>query len=201
MRRLAAVALCFAAPAAALAAAAPAGGPGGSPPLLDCRDRITGAFTIVDGVTRPYRFRVRPRRDTRIGPVAFTGAADYAEGWEELVRDDQWLKTPVLVRRGARVRLQVPEEQRGWMRPHLGAADPPDGVVDVRACRRPATRRECGSGPRTTCRSAWTPYSGGFEIDFAEAPQQGRCAELIVRSGGTVRRERLYRPRAGVCPP
>jgi hypothetical protein len=199
MRRLAAVALCLAAPAAALATATPAGGPGGRPPMLDCRDRITGAMTIVNGVTRPFRFRFRPRHDTRIGPVAFTGAADYAGSWDELVREDQWLKTPVLVRRGARVRLEVPAEQRSWMRPHIASAGEAEGVVDLRGCRRPATRRECGPGPRETCRSAWTPFSGGFEIDFANAPQQGRCAELIVRSGGKARRERLYRPPAGLC--
>lgn len=199
------LALCALCGAGALLAASEdrASGPPGArasgPPdafVIDCRDRISEAFTEVGGVTRPYRFRVRPRRDTVIGPVAFSGALGYDDAvWDDLVRTDDWLKSIALVRRGTRVTLEVPPGQRAWMRlqyAHSGAGAGSARAVSLAGCRRPATRAECGSGPRTTCRSRVTPFSGGFEVDYARAPRQGRCAELIVWVDGNPLRARLY---------
>ena len=179
----------------------PAAAAAGPPDAVvrDCRDRITGAVTIVGGTRRPYRFRVRRRHDTQIGPVAFSGAADSgrAAEWAYYVREDQWLKTIALVRRDARVTLEVPPSQRSWMRLAYGA----ERAVTLAGCRRPAGRRECAPGPRTTCRSAVTPFSGGFEIDYAAAPRQGRCAELSVWVAGQDEplRERVFSPPPAAC--
>jgi hypothetical protein len=76
-----------------------------------------------------------------------------------------------------------------------------DSAVTLAGCRWPPTRAECGPGPRTTRRSRVTPFSGGFEIDYARAPRQCRCAELIVWVEGerSPRRERLFRPRGEHC--
>jgi hypothetical protein len=168
-------------------------------PVRDCRDRITGAVTIVGGVRRQFRFRVRPRHDTRIGPVAFTGMTDAGRDadWAYYVREDQWLKSVALVRRGKRVTLEIPREQRPWMRLVYGGKR----AATLAGCRRPATRAECGRGPRTTCRSAVTPFSGGFEIDYEAAPRQGRCAELLVWVEGerAPRRARIFSPPASAC--
>jgi hypothetical protein len=53
----------------------------------------------------------------------------------------------------------------------------------------------------TACRSGPTFFSGGFEIDYAKAPQQGRCAELIVwvRGEQEPHRVRLLRVEPGEC--
>jgi hypothetical protein len=148
-------------------------------PVRDCGDRVRGAFTEVDGVRRGYEFRVRPRHDTRIGPAAFTGmkAAGRPAEWAYYVREDQWLKSIAMVRRGERVTLEVPREQRSWMRLEYGARN----AVTLAACRNRLT--------------AWT---GGFTIDYARAPRQGRCAELIVwvANEDEPRREPLFGP----CP-
>ena len=193
MVRLVAIALCAVCSAAVAlavsdrgdgdatgrAAAAVAGPPDAV--VRDCRDRITGAFTEAGGVRRPYRFRVRPRHDTRIGPVAFAGMREAGRPaeWDYYVREDQWLKSIAMVRRGERVTLEVPAEQRAWMHLEYGG----DRAVTLAACR-----------------NRLTPWSGGFTIDYARAPRQGRCAELIVWVDGepAPRRKRLFVP-AGPC--
>jgi hypothetical protein len=174
----------------ALAAPAPAEattGPLAGAEQLGCRERITGAFTQVGDRVTPYRFRVQPRHDTRFGPLALSGAADYgARGaWDALVRDDMWPKTIALVRRGRTVTLEVPREQRGWMRLEYARTAASPYAVTLSGCRRglstrAAQRQECGAGSRETCTRGPTPFSGGFTIDYARAPRQGRCAELIV---------------------
>jgi hypothetical protein len=193
--RLAVIALCVACSAGvALAVSGDGGGSGAAgrpaaaqagPPdavVRGCGDRITGAFTEVNGVRRTYRFRVRPRHDTRIGPVAFAGMKDAGRPaeWAYYVREDQWLKSVALVRRGERVTLEVPREQRAWMRLEYGGRH----AVTLAACR-----------------NRLTPWSGGFTVDYARAPRQGRCAELIVWVDGedAPRRERLFAPPAGAC--
>ena len=189
------------APGRTAAAAAP---PAGAP-VRDCRDRITGAFTQVGGRTRPYRFAFRPRQDTIFGPLALSGAAGYGDpaAWEALVRDDGWTKTVALVRRGARVTLEVPREQRAWMTTEYAHSDAGAHAVTLAGCPRDATRADCGRGPRDTCARGPTPFSGGFTIDYARAPRQGRCAELIVWVQGRPEplRKRVFRPRGIACPP
>jgi hypothetical protein len=192
-----------------LAAPAPpdvaAGRPAGAPEL-GCRDRITGAFTQVGDKVTPFRFRFQPRHDTRFGPLSLSGAADYGRpgAWESLVREDSWPKTIALVRRGRTVTLEVPREQRSWMRLEYAHTAPAAHAVTLRGCRRRASRaaqrRECGPGSRATCTTGPTPFGGGFTIDYARAPRQGRCAELIVWVRG--RAEPLRRGIFGApCPP
>jgi hypothetical protein len=166
-----------------------------SAPVQGCASRIDGSTPARDG-------------DTIIGPLRFN-MQEYSSlrAWRELVRSDQWLKSPARVRAGAQVTLVVPSEQRQWMRleyAHRGTA-----AVTLRACRhrrtRAARRRECvwteGIGGYKACRSGPTFFSGGFEIDFDEAPQQGRCAELIVWVDGEQQphRVRLVPVEPGEC--
>ena len=154
-------------------------------PVRDCRDRITGAVVIQGGETTPAAFVVRPAHDTTFRAISFTGLADYGKPatWVDMVRRDQWLKSVALVRPGARVTLVVPTPQRAWMRMEYGHGR---GAYELTlaGCRRFASsarqRAECGPGPQDTCTSGRTPFSGGFTIDYARAPRQGRCAELIV---------------------
>jgi hypothetical protein len=195
--------------------AASRGGPAAAPAspararVLGCRDRISGAEIRTGGRRVAVRFAVRPTHDARIGPVAFSGALDYGRPatWAAMVRGGHWLKSVALVRPGARVTLVIPPEQRAWMRLEYGhGAGRPVHTVTLEGCRRrgsaAARRRECGPGPQETCRAGPTPFSGGFTIDYARAPAQGRCAELIVRVAGRDRplRERLYVPRSAACP-
>ena len=172
-----------------------------------CVSRISGGVVRQDG-------------DTIIGPLRFN-MQSYSprREWRRQVRSGQWLKSPARVRAGAQVTLVVPPEQRTWMR--LRYAHGRDGVaaVTLRACRhrrsRAAQRRECRwaegvAGPPgsvrsdyTACRSGPTFFSGGFEIDYAKAPQEGRCAELIVWVKGQQEphRVRLVPPaEPGECP-
>jgi hypothetical protein len=184
---------------------AAAAAPPGDAPVRDCRDRITGAFTQVGGRTRAYRFRVRPRHDTVLGPLALSGAADYGlpGQWDALIRDDTWPKTIAMVRRGARVTLEVPAEQRAWMVMEYAHTSSSPHAVTLRGCPRRATEAACGPGSRQTCARGPTPFSGGFTVDYARAPLQGRCAELIVWVQGRPEplRKRIFRPRGVACPP
>ena len=153
-------------------------------PVRNCESRIDGG---------------PPRRDddTIIGPLRFN-MQDYGSlrTWREMVRTDQWLKSPARVRAGAEVTLVVPPHQRPWMRLAYAHRRGGTAAVTLRACQhrrsRAARRRECVwaeglVGPRgsirgdcTACRSGPTFFSGGFEIDYDDAPQEGRCAGLIV---------------------
>jgi hypothetical protein len=158
------------------------------PPVLDCGDRITGAVVIVGGVSRPYEFVAR-KGDTIAGPLAFSGARDYGRtqaAWDDMVRRDQWLKTIAMLKSGRRVTVEIPAEQRAWMKLEYahGTTDPVH-VVRMEACRRPGR----------------TPWSGGFTIDYATAPEQGRCAEIIIRVDGRPKplRRRLFGAPASFC--
>jgi hypothetical protein len=163
-----------------------------------CASRISGGAPRRDG-------------DTIIGPLRFNMQAySPLREWRRLARDGQWLKSPARLRAGARVTLVVPPEQRPWMRLAYAQRRGGAAAVTLQACRhrrsRAAQRRECKwaeavPGEYTACRSGPTFFSGGFEIDYAEAPQQGRCAELIVWVKGEQEphRVRLLRVEPGEC--
>jgi hypothetical protein len=77
-------------------------------------------------------------------------------------------------------------------------------TVTLQGCRwshsPEARRQECGSSNARACRSGPTAFSGGWEIDFARAPRQGRCAQVIVRvAGKRSYRQRLMRPPPRGC--
>ena len=160
----------------------------------------------------------RQEGDTIVGPLRFNTRSYSAPGeWRRLVRSGQWLKSVARLRAGAQVTLEVPPEQRPWMRLRYGQRRGGVAAVTLRACRhrrsRVAQRRECKwaegvAGPPgsvrsdyTACRSGRTFFSGGFEIDYADAPQQGRCAELTVWVKGqqAPHRLRLLRVEPGEC--
>src|SRR5215210_3841899 len=71
-------------------------------PVQGCASRIDGSSPRRDG-------------DTIVGPLRFS-MQDYSapRTWREMVRTDQWLKSPARVRAGAQVTLVVPPEQRPW---------------------------------------------------------------------------------------
>jgi hypothetical protein len=136
-------------------------------PVARCRDSITAAGPHDPVVADDSADRV-------VGPVRFSGLRLYAD-WDWLVHADQWIKTIAMIDAGVRVTLEIPREQRGWMRVDYGGRSGLGGrAVTLQACRRQATL-----------------YAGGFTIDYAKAPQQGRCAELIVW-GDEARRVRLF---------
>lgn len=204
MVRAVLIALCLAVAAAALLSGDTVAEPPADAPVGTCRDRITGAFTEVGGRRRPYRFRVDRSHDTLIGPVAFSGARRLGRRthYDDAVRRDQWQKTIALVKPGARATLEVPADQRSWMRMEYAHGQNSAYAVTLEGCRRPPTAQECGPGPRDTCARGRTPFSGGFTIDFARAPHQGRCAELLVWVQGREEplRKRIFRPAPGRCP-
>ena len=163
---------------------------------------------------------MRQGGDTIVGPLRFNmqGYSPLRE-WRRLVREGEWLKIVARLRAGAQVTLEVPPEQRPWMRLRYAHHRGGTAAITLRACRhrrsRAAQRRECrwaegvagppGSvrGDYTACRSGPTSFNGGFEIDYAKAPQQGRCADLIVWVKGRQEphRVRLVPPAdPGDCP-
>jgi hypothetical protein len=181
---------------------------GSKPPravVRGCASRISGGSRRRDG-------------DTVIGPLRFN-MQSYSplRAWRRQVRSGQWMKSPARLRAGAQVTLVVPPEQRPWMRLAYAQRRGGAAAVTLRACRhrrsRAARRRECVwaegvVGPPgsirddyTACRSGPTFFSGGFELDYEEAPQQGRCAELIVWVKGEQEphRVRLLRVEPGEC--
>jgi hypothetical protein len=161
---------------------------------------VRGCAARIDGGAAPRR------SDTVVGPLRFN-MQGYSppRTWREMVRRDQWLKSPARVRAGGQVTLVVPPEQRPWMRLAYAHRRGGTSAVTLRACRHrrshAAQRRECGWTPYTACRSGATFFSGGFEIDYEEAPRQGRCAELIVWVEGEREpyRLRLLRVEPGEC--
>jgi hypothetical protein len=182
--------------------------PAAGPPravIRDCASRI--------GATPQRR-----DSDTIIGPLRFNMQGySRPRAWRQMVRAGQWLKSVALLRAGGQVTLVVPPEQRSWMRLAYAHRRGGEAAVTLRACRhrrsRAARRRECEwaegvTGPPgpirddyTACRTGPTLFSGGFEIDYAEAPQQGRCAELIawVKGEQEPHRVRLLRVEPGEC--
>ena len=133
--------------------------------------------------------------DTIIGPLRFN-MKDYSPPpvWRRLVRDGQWMKSVARVRAGGQVTLVVPHEQRPWMRLAYAQRRGGTAAVTLRACRhrrsRAARRRECVWTDYTACRSGPTFFSGGFEIDYGEAPAAGPLR----------RADRLGQGRAGAAP-
>jgi hypothetical protein len=116
------------------------------------------------------------------------------------------MKSIGVLRAGARVTLVVPRKQRRWLKaiydyPDLKGAH----AVTLQACNRlnspRARRRECGWRPDLACRWRYTQFSGGFGLDFANAPRRGVCAELIIRVKGEPHplRELLFDPEPGTC--
>jgi hypothetical protein len=179
---------------------------GSKPPravVRGCEDRI--------GAGGPWQGR---GGDTIIGPLRFN-MQGYSpmRAWRQMVRAGQWLKSVARLRAGGQVTLVVPPEQRSWMRLAYAHHHRRGGVaaVTLRACRHrrslEARRKECvwadGASERdyASCRTGPTRFSGGFEIDYAEAPEQGRCAELIVWVKGEQEphRVRLLRVEPGEC--
>lgn len=161
------------------------------------------------------------KRDTVIGPIVFTGLP---QAYRDLAsRPRQWqpyadvkmpaLKIIALLRSGVRVTLKVPPEERSWLRliylpPLRRGVD----AITLQACdrlrSRRAQRRECGWGVKRAgtirfpaCQSDYTQFSGGFGVDFAQAPKRALCAKLLV----WVQDERrpvlkpLFKPRTSDC--
>lgn len=174
------------------------------PAVRGCRERVEGRKIVPDRTV-----------DTVIGPMAFTRLPIVYR--EEASRPDSELKpyTPVgmptmkvigVLRAGARVALVVPRRQRRWMKVVYDYPHHKGGyAITLHACDRlrspRARRRECRWHPDLACRWRYTQFSGGFGIDFANAPRRGLCAEFIVRTKGTKqpRRERIFDPEQGEC--
>jgi hypothetical protein len=194
--------LVLAAPGGGRADATSAGAERGE--VRGCRQRVEGGKIVPDRM-----------RDTIIGPMAFIGLPSTYRAYARR-RDSQLIPVPGIgmpsmkaigvLRAGARVRLVVPRRQRSWMKViydfprHRGRY-----AIGLQACRRleavKARQRECGWGPDLACRWRYTQFSGGFGLDFANAPRRGRCAKLIVRVAGREKAlvRRLFRPRPGAC--
>jgi hypothetical protein len=141
---------------------------------------------------------IRPRagRDAVIGPIAFYELPAHFEPEAQQrgrvgALNGPPMKAMAIVRAGRRVTIAVPPDQRGWMRLFYGQSAYAGGQgshsVTFRSCRRLASakarRRECGE-ITTACRSASTQFAGEIYVDYAAAPDQGRCARLSVRVRG-----------------
>lgn len=178
-------------------------------PVRGCRERVEGVARITPSA----------QRDTIIGPMAFIGLPviyrDFAARAGEGLEADPRVGMPVMksiawIRSNTRVTVVVPKRQRAWNR--LAYERPPRGGVHAltfRACRklrsRRAQQRECG-WPRPwrsykACRRPYTEFNGGVGIDFAEAPDRGLCAEVILWVEGREKpfRKRLFRPEPEDC--
>jgi hypothetical protein len=175
-------------------------------PFRGCARRVESQGIIPDA-----------QRDTVIGPVALYRVPTLYEGQATRPDVDSFdalpVKALVLVRAGKRVTLVVPPRQRTWMRLHYRLRDQPRRTyaqrgrkaVTLHACRklssRRAQRKECRWRPYTACGWRNTQFNGSVNVDFAEAPRGGLCAELIVTVEGRRKslRERLVRPAPKGC--
>jgi hypothetical protein len=181
-------------------------GPGGPPDaaVRGCRQRVEGRT-----------LRARRDLDTIVGPIAFMRAGEtyrhYAKRPDSALQPHPGLSMPAmkvlaLVRAGSSVTLVVPKRQRGWMKLVYGQTRRGAYAITLRACRRSASEearaRECGWPPYRACRSRTTQFSGGFGLDFADAPRRGRCAKLVVWVAASKKplRRRLFKPASGACP-
>jgi hypothetical protein len=126
--------------------------------------------------SRPIR--VRAGRDTVIGPIAFYNLpAQFRPGAQREGRvgvlNAPPMKALAIVRPGRTVTVTVPPDQRAWMRlfydrsAYSGAEG--SHSVTFGSCRR----------------SASTQFAGEISVDYAAAPDQGRCARLEVSVRGT----------------
>jgi hypothetical protein len=169
-----------------------------------CRDRVEGGKIVpdrsVDTVISPMAFIRLPgtyrtfasRSDSELKPYPRVGMP--------------MMKSIGVLRAGARVTLVVPRRQRRWMKlvyDFPGFRGEP--AITLQACRRLASRtarrRECGWRPDLACRWRYTQFNGGIGLDFANAPQRGVCAELIIRVKGKREplRELLFDSDPGMC--
>lgn len=181
------------------------------PVTRSCADRVESTTILPDR-----------ERDTVIGPVAFyllpkkyypdetleVPPSDFPEGFPAPP-----LKTIAVVKAGARATVRVPRWQRRWLYLNYSErkGEQVRQAVTFEACRRVkpgrATHQECGrptpSRPTRACRAATTQFNGAVVIDYARAPNRGRCASLIVRREGADRgiRRYLFRPASEPCPP
>jgi hypothetical protein len=133
-------------------------------PVLTCDDSVT--------VAGHDPIALDDDLDKVVGPLRIIGLGIYEADWASLVADDQWMKAAAIVDAGARVTLEIPRGQRRWNDLEYGASR---DAVTLQACD-----------------DVGTVWVGGFTIDYARAPKQGRCAELIVRGDGPARRVILF---------
>ncbi|HEV3000885.1 MAG TPA: hypothetical protein VGW75_09130 [Solirubrobacteraceae bacterium] len=138
---------------------------------------------------------IRPRagRDAVIGPIAFYEMPTrFDPGAQRRGRVGRVAAPPMkalaIVRPGHTVTVSVPPEQRPWMRlfyegSAYGGAEG-SHVVTFRACPR-----------------RWTQFPGEIAVDYAAAPDEGRCARLAVTVGGGRRglTGRLFDPAGERC--
>jgi hypothetical protein len=183
-----------------------AGRPAGSGAgVRGCEDRIPSAFIIRNGRRTEDKLLVNRRRDRIVGPIAFRGFKHHPteRDWRATIRQRTWFKSVALVAPGARVTVVVPASQRRWSHLAYRHSARRAYTATLQACRwsRSAEerRRECGSASARACRSGPTAFSGGWIIDFARAPREGRCAQIIVRAGARTYRQRLMRPAPRGC--
>jgi hypothetical protein len=174
------------------------------PKVRGCRERAEGGKIVPDRTV-----------DTVIGPMAFIRLPgtyrDFASRADSELKPYPRVGMPLMksigvLRAGTRVTLVVPRRQRRWMKlvydfPGFKG----EAAITLQACRRLASRtarrRECGWRPDLACRWRHTQFSGGIGLDFANAPQRGLCAELIVRVRGRKEplRELLFDSDPGTC--
>jgi hypothetical protein len=174
------------------------------PKVRGCRERAEGGKIVPDRTV-----------DTVIGPMAFIRLPgtyrDYASRPDSELKPYPRVGMPLMksigvLRAGARVTLVVPRRQRRWMKLVYDFPGFKGGAaITLQACRRLASRtarhRECGWRPDLACRWRYTQFNGGIGLDFANAPQRGLCAELIVRVRGRKEplRELLFDSDPGTC--
>jgi hypothetical protein len=163
------------------------------PPVRECRERVEGGKRVPNRTV-----------DTVIGPVAFIRLPMVYR--KEASRPDSELISIGLLRAGARVTLEVPRSQRRWLKLLYDYPDFKGAyAITLQGCRRlysaRARRCECGWRPYDACRWRYTQFTGGFRIDYANAPRRGRCAELVVRAKAEREplREFLFDPEPGAC--
>jgi len=187
--------------------------PAPSAEVRGCRERVEGP-SLADGSSEG---------DVTIGPLEIPGIVPT---WREYARRPDAeieplpeiglpvLKLPVQLRAGRWITLEVPEDQRPWLR--LVYEHPRrkgTSAITLRACRRvrsaAARRRECGPLPRRRVERRWyackrpvTQFSGGFAVDFVGAPRRGECGALDAWSAEWrgPRRVQLFDPAPGACP-
>jgi hypothetical protein len=174
------------------------------PKVRGCRERAEGGKIVPDRTV-----------DTVIGPMAFirlpSTYRSYASRPDSALKPYPRVGMPLMksigvLRAGARVTLVVPRRQRRWMKLVYDFPSFKGGAaITLQSCRRLASRtarhRECGWRPDLACRWRYTQFNGGIGLDFANAPQRGLCAELIVRVRGRKEplRELLFESDPGTC--
>lgn len=162
MKRLAAAAVL--AVAATVAVACGSDEPAGDVVVRECKDRAGD---------RPLQ--PREGRDAVLGPIAFYELpANFAPENRGKVGqlNGPPMKALALVRGAETVTVTVPEAQRDWMRLFYEE-----------------TAYAGGEGSYAVefhgCGDDFTEFPGEIYVDYAAAPQQGRCARLSVQPEGS----------------